>query len=335
MPRQKRSFNRVDLPTQERPAKKEKKNAHSTVVPQSQSSPLETPSLESFLRKGEMCKFPTRPCRASFVPANTAPDPPLPPLADLARIVTLYKNGTVDQTVSMGRKNDRSGWHGLESLGDGAMLCCIRSLLMKMFGWQSPVKFLKLLEDHAKSNSSCQQLGKLYSLDMWVEVIPTTDAHWANIFEVYIGSLFTDREAWDGDALGEIESWLQGIWSIRYRDLHQYVSSPFSLPPAPQDRSVSVATTEIIYPETEAFARCKLRTSGTRPIGYIAKASHTGSELCVEAFHSVKAKAEENARRLLNRISSSDCLIIVSTSRNQKTFTSPPKRHSVSGPPLR
>jgi hypothetical protein len=220
----------------------------------------------------------------------------------LPTIVTLYINGTQDQTLQLGRKTDRSTWHALESVGDGVLLCILRSSLIGLFGRESSLKFLKLLEDHAKSNSVIQQFAKLYTLDTWVEVFPRTDAHWANLFEAWIGGVFLDRKAWGGDPMTELENWLKGIWAIRYHDLQQYASSEI-LPPRAfvhHDQKISVTSQKLIYPNSEAFARARLGIFLNRQIGYIAEASYVDSQESSTAFHSIQSKAEEIACRLLH-----------------------------------
>ena len=210
-----------------------------------------------------------------------------------------------ERTVS--KKTTRSNWHILESLGDGVVLLALRVVLPKIFGHQSSLSFLKVLEDHAKSTAFLAEIAKYYGLHIWYAYELRAPLHWANLCEAWIGAVFTSNSMWaEASDDKEIMEWLTKIFMIRYRDLLPFVIRDWLFSEnddAAEDESESTNVTfeEVLYPIASCFANAKivLNNRNSRFVGYFATARSKCSLEPVTGFHTVKEKAKYVVRQKL------------------------------------
>jgi len=235
--------------------------------------------------------------------------PPLPPLTDLPTIFKIYDNSGRIKKDRLPTKSDHSQFHTLETLGDGVILLLIRRLIPSLFGPDMSLGFLKLLEDHGKSNRCLEQLAMDYNLEVWAAALPQLEKKLANFFELWIGSVFNERRLWDKNPLEALEEFFRRIWEIRYRVLQPYMpprwASCWKLPSVEEEKEdVKVSCREIHYPDS-VFDLCQLNLPGARQrsVGFVARATSTqlspGEQNYIEVFDSDLERAQDLARRLV------------------------------------
>ena len=235
--------------------------------------------------------------------------PPLPPLTDLPTIFKIYDNSGCIKKDRLPTKSDHSQFHILETLGDGVILLLLRRLIPSLFGSDMNLGFLKLLEDHGKSNPCLEQLAMAYNLQVWVAALPRLEKKLANFFEVWIGSVYNERRVWDKNPLEALEEFFRRLWEIRYRVLQPYMAwrwaSCWKLPSVEEEKDdVKVSCREIRYPDS-VFDLCQLNLSKarSRSIGFVARATSTqlspGEQNYIEVFDPNLERAQDLARRLI------------------------------------
>jgi hypothetical protein len=122
--------------------------------------------------------------------------PPLPVVIDLPTLCKLYIPSEKLDHFTVSRKTTRSHRHILEPLGDSLILNTLRTVLTEIFGHRSSLAFLKLIEDHAKSNPLLAEIAKYYHLHHWWAFEPHSITQWANLLEAWIGAVVVSNSMW-------------------------------------------------------------------------------------------------------------------------------------------
>lgn len=230
--------------------------------------------------------------------------PPLPLLTDVATIFKIYDNTCSVKKDRKTTKSDKSGWHNLETLGDSVILLLLREFITTRFGLEINLGFLKVLEDHAKSNECLQQLAKDYNLSPWVKKIAPQKL--GNLFEVWIGSVYLERRLWDGQPYERLDEFFSRLWDIRYRALLPYMQqrsdSYWTVLSVGEMEGIEVISNKIYYPDSPLFDQCHLShlAMQRRPIGFVARRICTQlypeQQNSVEVFDPDQGKARDLAR---------------------------------------
>ena len=273
--------------------------------------PPAEPSFRTWLRPDEERNVPSIAPEPELCPLV----PPMPLLTDLATIFKIHGSGPYVKKDRKPTKSDHSAWHTLETLGDGIILFLLRRSLLALFGIEMNLGFLKLFEDHAKSNRCLEQLAKDYQLNTRVAKVPPLERKLANFFEVWIGSIYQEQCLWYEHPFKQLEDFFGRLWELRYRVLRPYMQPQGGYcwghwPDDDKKGDVDVVCTEIYYPDSPLFDQCRLNFSGVtkRSIGFVAKATYTtlsGAEQShIEVFDSNESRARNLARRLVRSSSS-------------------------------
>ena len=144
-------------------------------------------------------------------------------------------------------------------------------------------------------------------LETWVATFPQLKKQLANLFEVWIGSIFHERRVWDENSLERLEEFFGRLWEIRFRVLQLYMhrrwALSWKLSSVEEDKEdVEVICSEVRYPDSPLFEQCRLNFPGVRErsVGFVARATcmplSPGKQNSIQVFDPEEGRARDLAR---------------------------------------
>jgi hypothetical protein len=195
--------------------------------------------------------------------------PELPILTDPSLLDEFWDNCWNPPKENLEPKK-KDHWRELETIGDAYLNMQVHRLLVKMCG-EDNFNLVKVLKEHAISNPFLMQLGKHYKLDEWVRIRPCFHPkQWADLLEAWIGAVVRERTLYDAkDLLEELDLFLSGLLTIRYRKLQEYFLDDVNFGWVGQEvdwRNKHIRTVE--FPGDLLMARTLHLNTTPRIIGY-------------------------------------------------------------------